>query len=307
MFKKLRSIFILLRPYSLPGLFLLYYLAKVINTSSLVLNFDYLIMFIPVLFAWVFLTLLLEAMHKHSNREHIPYSYPIIALIITFSFAVYFNGLLTLLPLLFFVFFTYLYTKKNANKIFGSISFIIRGFTEMILFFFALSIFSNNYLNTLNILLGSVIFLITTSRNLLGDVRDTKFDESTFSVVFGDKLSYVVSILLYCLASFILFILSGSLGIIFPIVLMIALLILIDDGYMFHRLSVLLSTIIISMYILILTGNSTLIILLNIIFLSILFNIVFYNLVPRKSNPLKTNIKFGLLYHDINNKKTKND
>ncbi len=296
MLKKIRAVFILLRPYSLPGLFLLYYLAKVIITNSLNLNLLNILMFVPVFFAWTFLTLFLEAQHKHSNREKIPYSYPITALLITILFAIFFNGLTPLLPLVFFLIFTYLYTKKNSTRFSGNTSFIMRGFMETSLFFFALSLFSNSYLNIQIIFLGIAILLITSARNLLGDIRDTKFDETTFSVSFGDGLSYIVSTVLYIFGGFVLFFISNySIGIIFPLILMVILLLFIDNGYMFHRLSVLLSTVLISMYILFLTGNNSLIILLNVIFLSILFNLVFYDLVPRHANPKGINTKFGIL------------
>ena len=282
---KLAAIFILLRPYSLPGLFLLYYLAKIVVTHSLGLNIKYLIMFLPVFFAWTYLTLFLEAEHKHSNREKISYYYPAAALIITILLSVAFGGTLSLIPIAFFLLFTYLYVKKNNISILGKTSFIMRGFMETSLFFISLSLFSNIYLQFSTVLLGIGILLITSARNLLGDIRDTKFDTLTFTAQYGDNLGYVVSIVLYSIGAYILFILSGNIGIIFPILVMIFLLFVINNGHMFHRLSVLLSTIIISMYILFLSGNSELIFLVNIIFLSIVCNIIFYNLVPRRSNP----------------------
>ena len=180
MLKKIRAVFILLRPYSLPGLFLLYYLAKVIITNSLNLNLLNILMFVPVFFAWTFLTLFLEAQHKHSNREKIPYSYPITALLITILFAIFFNGLTPLLPLVFFLIFTYLYTKKNSTRFSGNTSFIMRGFMETSLFFFALSLFSNSYLNIQIIFLGIPINLTTDSISLL---ENFKFFDALFTML----------------------------------------------------------------------------------------------------------------------------
>lgn len=290
------AIFVLLRPYSLPGIFLLYYIAKVITTRKLTLSWGVLPLFIPIFLAWTFLTLLLEAEHKHSNREKVPYSYPAVALIFTTIFALLFNGFVPILPLLFFIAFTYLYTKKNSIRALGNISFFMRGLMEFTLFLFALSLFSNVYLTMPNILFGFVILVITSARNLIGDIRDTKVDELTFTATFGDKSGYLVSVTLYSVGGCVLFLISqGLIGVIFPIILMVLLLLLIDNGHMFHRLSVLLSAIIMAAYILFVTGNDNLLILLNLLFLSIISSLVFYNLVPRKSNPQDVPTTFGFV------------
>ena len=292
---KLRAAFILIRPYSLPGIFLLYYLTKVIVTNNLGLDTRFLFEFVPVLFGWIFLTLLLEAEHKHSNRERIPYSYSAIALIVAVVLSVFFNGLTPIIPLIFFIAFTFLYIKKNSVPILGNTSFISRGFAEAMLFFFSLSILSTTYLQASNIMLALAIVLITSARNLIGDIRDTKFDDVTFTARFGNRLGYTVSIFLYAVGGCVLFIISnGTLGVVFPIILMIILLAIIDNGHMFHRLSVLLSAITIVAYILFIIGDSNLLLLLNIIFLSIICNLVFYNLVPRKSNPDDIAPTFGI-------------
>lgn len=293
--EKLSAVFILLRPYSLPGLFLLYYVAKVIITNSLTLNTKSILAFIPIFFAWVYFVLLLEAEHKHSNREKIPYTYPTTALVITAILAVAFGGFTPIIPLMIFLVFVHLYIKKNTILIIGNTSFIIRGFVETSLFFLSLSILSTAYLQTSTILFGLVILLISSARNLLGDIRDTKFDELTFSVRFGDKLSYITTILLYVIGGYILFIITqGSLGVIFPIILMVISLALIDNGHTLHRLAVTLSSIIMAAYLLFISGNSELLILLNILFLSILSSLIFYNLVPRKSNPQDNTTIFGI-------------
>ena len=306
---KLSGVFILLRPYSLPGLFVLYYVANVIVTKSLELNINSIFRFVPVFFAWSFMTLLLEAEHKHSNREKIPYSYPAIALVIAIISAIAFNGLTPILPLIFFMGFTYMYIKKNNISILGNVSFISRGFMETSLFFLSLSILSTSYIQMSNILFGLIILLTTSARNLIGDIRDTKFDEVTFTARFGDKLGYVVSILLYLAGAYVLFIVShGAFGTVLPILLMVLLLIIIDNGHMFHRISVFLSTITMAAYILFLTGNGSFLILLNLIFLSIICNLVFYNLVPRRSNPDDVAIIFGVApwsKRQINQKMTK--
>ena len=294
--KKLFAVLILLRLYSLPGLFLLYYLAKVIITKNLGLDLKSAIMFLPVFFAWAYFTLLLEAKHKHKNREKIPYSYPIIALIITILLSIILAGVNFMAPLIFFLVFTYVYTTKNSVKIIGSISFVVRGLAEMSLFFFSAALFSTTYLRSSIITIGVVIFLIASARNLLGDVRDTKFDRITFSARFGDKSSYCVSILLYIASAFVLFNLTNESGVIAPITLIVIMLITVDNGYLLHRVSVLLSSIIMVAYILSISGNSNILLLLDVIFLGIVGNLLFYNLVPRKSNPKEgTPVIFGIV------------
>ena len=292
--EKMSAIFILLRPYSLPGLFLLYYTAKVLITKSLNLNVKFIFAFLPVFFAWAFMTLLLEAKHKHSNREKIPYLYPAVLLVLMILSAFIINGLDTLLPIAFFLLFTYLYIQKNTNRLFGETSFIMRGLMETSLYFIAIFLLSNSHIQTLELLFGLVIFLVTTARNLIGDIRDTKFDKMTFSVNFGNKVSYLVAIFLYSISSFVLFIMTSSIGVILPILLMIAILFIVENGYMLHRVAVLLSTIIMAMFILSISSNNSIIILTNVIFLSILSNLVLYGLVPRKSNPNDVQTVFGV-------------
>ncbi len=307
--QKLGAIFILLRPYSLPGLFLLYYLAKVIVTHSLAINAKTILEFIPIFFAWTYFVLLLEAQHKHSNREKIPYSYPIISLAITAISAIIFGGIAPIIPLAAFVLLTYAYTKKTRIPLLGSLSFIVRGLAETSLFFLSLSILSTNYLQIPTIIFGLVILLITSARNLIGDIRDTKFDEMTFSVRFGNPMGYLVSIFLYIIGGYLLFNLSyWSLVAIFPLILMTVCLLMVDNGYILHRLAVILSSIIMATYILLISGNSILIFLLNIVFLAVLSNLLFYNLVPRRSNPIDIPTKFGIApwlnasRHNRNNK-----
>ncbi len=292
---KSRAVFILLRPYSLPGLFLLYYVAKVMATGSLGLGVRDAFAFVPIFLAWTFMTMLLEAEHKHSNREKIPYSYPFVALIATIVLVVALAGFAPLIPLIFFMLFTYMYTKKNSIPIFGNISFVTRGFMEISLFFLSLSLFYHAYPQAITVLFGFAILLITSARNLIGDIRDTKFDEVTFSVRFGNRIAYIVSMILYGIGGYVLFgITQAALGVVFPIILMIALLFIADNGNMLHRLAVMLSSIIIAAYILFITGNSYLLLLLNVMFLGVLCNLVFYNLVPRRSNPQDIQTAFGI-------------
>ena len=87
---------------------------------------------------------------------------------------------------------------------------------------------------------------------------------------------------------------------------MLILLLFIDNGYLMHRLAVVLSAIIMSGVILFFTNNLNLLLLLNLIFLCFLANIIFYDLVPRKSNPFFLNLNLRFLLFDkkvsINNK-----
>jgi hypothetical protein len=293
--RKLMAAFILTRPYSLPGIFLLYYMAKVIITGNLMLSVYSILESIPVLAAWISFTLLLEAEHKHSNREKIPYSYPVITFVITVLSAIIFNGLIPIVPLIFFLIFVFAYIKKNSIPLLGNFSFVSRGFVEAVLFFFSLALFSNSYLHLQYIALAFAVLLITSARNLIGDIRDTKFDEITFTVRFGDNVGYVVSILLYVIGGYALFTISqGTWGVVFPIIIMVLILAVIDNGHMLHRLSVILSSVVMAAYILYLTGNGALLFLLNVVFLCICCNFVFYDMVPRRSNPPNAPTAFGL-------------
>ena len=102
---------------------------------------------------------LLEAKHKHKNREKIGYHYPLITLLIVIGLSSIFSGFNFIIPLACFLISTCFYIQKNSIKIFGKTSFVFRGTMETSLYFLSLAMITNNYFHPIQILLGIAILL----------------------------------------------------------------------------------------------------------------------------------------------------
>ncbi len=287
---------LLIRPYSIVGLFLLYFVAKVIATKSIALDYKTFLLFTPVLLSWAFLTFLLEAEHKHSNRKQVSHVYSAVSILVAIILGIAWTKAESIIFAIVLAIFTVLYIKKNSVKVLGNLSFISRGFMELSIFFYSASLYvGGEILNNSFTVFGLIVLLITSVRSLLGDIRDTKFDSFTFSKTFGYGISYQISIMLYTLAAIFLYAATNSLEVIFPIIAIVVTLLFIDSGRIFHRLAVILSSFVMANYILFL-ANAPSIIIVDILFICILSNLVFYDAVPRESNPKEiTSTRYGFI------------
>lgn len=275
--------FIMTRPYSILDLFLLFYLSKVLATASILIRTEDLVLFLPVLFMWFFLTLSLEAKHNHSYRPEIKYAVPMF-----FLFAASYAGILRNIQSAFFiagmVVSTALYCNKH-NNILGHISFLFRGMYQANIFLFSMSLFTTE-ITEFYYALSVAIGFITASRNLLGDIRDAPFDEFTFNVRFGKAAGYLASSLFLILGAAIISDLFGTVSVIMPIFILAALPLIYDNGYMLHQIAILVTSFT-SILLMTFIADAKWMIPISVLFASIISIFIFYSLVPRKSNPIE--------------------
>ena len=275
-----------LRPYSWADLLFIGLVAKVSVEKSFSFDIKDIAMLIGLLSLWYFYNLLLEWYKAREYRARpnliIAFSFLALGIILGLIYSP-----LTLIFSISSVFFVLLYLLKNKVTIFGISSPIVRGIIQSQYYLYALLFYSKNISNA-DITLSVLIFLMSASRALIGDLRDivpdSKTNKNTFPVIFGVQAAIVLIVILF-LASIIIFIsafqnyLAG-----FPLILMIIAVMAYKNGYVLHQLMIIATTFVSVNLIALLLGDS--LILFNLIFLGIFTNLIFYPLLSRKSNPI---------------------
>ena len=289
----LREYFGLIRPYSIVDVLLLFLLARAVSVSHIQFNYMDLVYTTQYILLWFFLTLYLEAKHKHSYRKVISKKISYILLFLAAFISVFFN-IESLVFIVLIWLFTYLYIQKEKSKILGSLSSPIRGLYELSLFLFGVSLFIGlTEISITQFIIGIAIFFSYTARNLIADIRDVAFDTNTFTVRFGSRLSYLISFISYLISTLLLFILFSNILVVFPMLFLAIILLFYDNGYTLHRCCILTTSFTSVNIILFLLSND--IFYINILFLLVLSNIVLYESIPRKSNPtpkIISNVRF---------------
>ncbi len=229
---------------------------------------------------WCAIILSKEILHaKTDGREKISFVIPIIIWIITISTIFIFGNIFSILLIPISLITFAIYSLKNKDWILSEASFIFRGFLEMCLFLIILNFYQTNTPNFLSYVSIAVAFLlITNSRNLVGDLRDIKFDKYTFPCTFGEKKSKIISILLLIPILFLV-----NIQISLPIIFLIILIALYNNYFEVHKFFVITTGIFIINIISFLIYQNCF--LTNTAFFIILFNLT-YNFTPRNSNKL---------------------
>lgn len=271
---------ILLRGYSIIDALLMLLLAYTFASAT-----TYSILpIIITLCSWAALTLSLEAKHKHAYRATISYRVPIICLVVA-TMLVLQQNYLALVFLSCIALFIHLYIKKEASTFWGCTSFIWRGLYQASLFLLCITLYQNiSSIRMSTILVAIAIFCLYISRNLIADIRDIKFDKLTFSVIYGARASYVVALLGYIAGATTLMLAIPHFVIILPVAAISAILLIYDDGFVLHRIAIMVTSFTFVNIILSLQGTSLL--LPNMLFGGILSNFLFYEQVSRPSNPV---------------------
>jgi ubiquinone/menaquinone biosynthesis C-methylase UbiE len=231
MFSAIKKYILLVRVYTLVNIAILSLLPTLITNKP----FDLLTIrdiFIGSLF-WSTIILGKEIMHeKTDHRDKINKFVPLTMGLILLLICTYFNpNTIILLGLAIITFVCY--SLKNKDWTFAPISFIFRGFLEALILATILSF----YMPIENLFgywaLFVAIFLLTDSRNLIGDIRDVSKDKYTFPKVFGEKLSKIFAIALL-LPIFLII----KLPIAFPLIIIVPTIILVKDNYLLHKIYV---------------------------------------------------------------------
>lgn len=271
---------LLLRPYSFVGIILVGIIAYVLSNKSFFLQQSMILSIIVPLLFWMKSIFIGEYFHRIENKTKrikppsIAFILVVLLLVIT-CFLIFPPAILIVCLMLIAA---GVYSIKNQINIFGRISFLTRGFLEAGVLVFLLIIYGQSFsivLEHSKVILW--VYVITVSRNLIGDVRDIKFDKYTFAKVFGKNTALGVSMFLMALA----ILLAENLWVAFPLLIMFILTVLNVNAYILHKTYV-ISTV--ASYALYINAwlNQEPFLLISLYLGSVL--LITYDLVPRKTN-----------------------
>ncbi len=273
-----------LRPYSWIDLLLIGLVAKFSLTGQLIFTQKDISMFIGLMSLWFFFNLVLELRHNYSYRAKSSTTIALISILPALIIGYYTNRL-SITFIIISTLLVIIYLFKNKNQILGNLSSIIRGLIQITYFLYALMLYTNT-INTTQVILSIIIFLIYTSRALIGDIRDRKHNKeagkNTFIVNYGLNLG-IILIEILVLSSILILIRYFNILITIPLVALCVMLPFYKNGYIMHQLMIIITSFLSINLISYFTNQS--LIFTNIIFIGIFLNIVFYPLLKRKSNP----------------------
>lgn len=266
---------LLSRPYTLPSIVLVATLASILARGGLVVDFLIVSDIIFALCVWTSMVYLNEAFHRDRGRIKVPFSIPAIFYIIALIIAV-FRNYFTVAFLILALLSTIIYKFKSINWPASSFVFLFRGFVEFSIFLSVLLFYSAT-LTTDILLIALILFLITDSRNLVGDLRDMAVDKYTLPKKYGVAAAYAVS-LAFIVAVILL---TPSLGISVPLIIIFVLMVLNRNDYIMHHLFVITTSFYLLNYISYLLSYDLLII--NFAYIAVLLSWT-YKFVPRMAN-----------------------
>jgi len=214
---------------------------------------------------------------EYIQRERIvTYSFYLFVLLFAFlGFTLLILNPIVLIFLFLFIFIGGVYSLKTKSPIFGETSFLVRGFFEVILFFGIYFLNANiQELSKEIFFIAIMLYLITASRNLIGDIRDQYKDRFTFSVKHGEKLSYLISSLLLLIA----IIISNSFILSFPLIVILILTFLFyRNPGLIHKISLLACSFFLCNYLFFITTRDFyyLVFITDILFIGVLLNLCY--------------------------------
>lgn len=264
-----------MRPYSWINVVLIGVVANVVATESLSVSSQLLVSGGLSLLLWFAGSCITEFFRKRYEYRESGARYLLVVPAVVGVQLVVGVAPLTVAALLFLLGSCVLYGAKTNSKV-GRVSFLFRGLSEVGLFVLIVSIHDVRSLSPLVVEFAAIIYLLTCSRNLVGDLRDVSVDTYTLPVV-SQRLSQVASISLGLGALAVL----PELRIMFPAFVAVCLtgVFGIRNAYHVHRLYVLCTLFFIANYLLSLVGGPLLV--SNTVFVGVLLDHT-YNYTPRK-------------------------
>ena len=274
---KKKSWIYITRPYSWAGVVSIAMLANIIAVGGVVFNIVLLEDILIAVGLWITIIFLIEYIQRFTDKR-IKSLLPFVVMLIILLTVLFFKNPYTMILLIFGVLVGLLYGLKTKDLFISGFSFMFRGVLEVLLFLVIL--FFHHYYDihfVFPIIL--IIYFITISRNLVGDIRDVNYDQFTFSKKYGVKLSYLVVGALIIISIF----LSNSLIVSLPLIIYLFLLILIRDAYFLHRIFVFTTLFFFVNYIFYFLNDYSSMFFSNFLFIGVISNFT-YNLTSRKSN-----------------------
>lgn len=270
---------ILARPYTIPAIILISLLANSVANQALLIDLTTFSDVIFGLFLWFAMVYLNESFKTQYGRAKINFIYPLgffaIAVLIAFI-----KNPITLILLVLAALSTLFYFFKSKKWAGSCFMFIFRAGVEGAIFF-SILLFHGTVLTYQLLILGLLIIMLTDIRNLIGDMRDVRFDKYTFPVKYGVGLTkaLLLVLLVFC------YVLFPNLFIFIPLLVSGVLLFYLNDFFFLHKLFVVSTSFYLLNHIATIIGSDALIIS-NMGFFIVLATTT-YELVPRPSNPRK--------------------
>ncbi len=264
---------LLSRPYTLPSIVLVTLLGSVLARKALIFDSVLVLSVIFGIFTWFAVIYFHEALLSTHNRMKISVFFPILFIGVSLIISLIYNYYVLLL--LFFVLITSnIYRLKSYNWIGSGFVFVFRGFTEMAIFL-SVVFFHFTAFTWYVIITSLIIFMLTVSRNLIGDIRDFSSDKFTFPRLFGKRLAYFVSVALLLFS----IILTPDIYISIPLIFVLIMILFYRRPYFLHHLYVLASIFYLINYIFFFLTYS--LFLSNLAFFAVILTFT-YKFVPRK-------------------------
>ncbi len=268
--------FFLTRPYSWISVAFALFLADVLANGTVIPQ-NLLIDFIFSTALWISMNLFAEKVSGDmDSRGKINILVPSFFLLISIFIGLSLAGILVIPFILFIILAMVIYSKKNKFVFVGVFSFFIRGFMELSLFLGGLFLYNFQFGGNTWIFLAVSIYLITCGRNLIGDLRDIKFDKNTLPKKIGAWPSKIVVMLLYLIPILIIP------ELIFLGLVVVILIFISKDSYNLHRFLVFFNPLFCFFLSMVILGYIDLT-LVTILLIGLALNFL-YNFVPRESN-----------------------
>jgi 4-hydroxybenzoate polyprenyltransferase len=276
---KIINYLLLTRPYSWLNIALIAMVAGILGSGEASIDYSNFFDAVYGILTWIFVLVFSESIQKDVKERVIPPKVMTLLLFAVLSFISVLRNPISLIFCLTIIPVVYFYSKKTSSEVAGLFSFISRGGIELsiILGVYSMNTGTLEFDNIAVVFLISVYF-ITMARNLMGDLRDIKFDKNTLPKLIGEMPSRVLVVSLILFVVFINF--SVVVG--FPLLIMCIILIINSDAYINHKIFILCTTFFLLSYILSYRGiDEIMILFINLTYLSVFF-IFTYDRVPRK-------------------------
>jgi hypothetical protein len=178
----------------------------------------------------------------------------------------------------------FVYSKKEGESDFlGKASFAVRGVSQTVICMISQLLYTPA-ISAKQMAVAGAVGMLTAARNLIGDLRDIKYDRKTFCVVHGEPASNAVAASLKLGAAAIIAAAAGTAFAPLPLIVESVMQFFNRNNHDMHRLSVLGTATTLGNLALATAGLAPAIIIGNLLYLSGMFNLFFYRRLARRSN-----------------------
>jgi hypothetical protein len=231
---------------------------------------------------WVGLCWVLEATHQHEFRPKISKKVANAAFAAGAAIAAVFNPATLAFSALHYASSVAYAKKEGENWLLGAGSFLVRGVAQASVFAVSQMLYTPE-LSLKHLALAAAVGAMTAARNLIGDLRDVKYDPKTFPVLYGKKASDCAVAGLQISAAALIAVVASPLASL-PLVAQAGLQFVCKNGNKMHRLAVFGSSLTLGI-IAAQAGSLEAAIAASVVLcISAAFNLRYYMRVPRRSN-----------------------